>query len=115
MLQIKEVVTQTAKHLLDGVGIAVVEGSVGGDTRTDLVEVAITGIALQNLLDVELALGTGTDESHLTTEDVPELGVFVEVVLTQKDASLGSSDISSLIFSHRRKIPFRKSTLPLNR
>lgn len=89
VLQIEEVVAQAAEHLLDGVGIAIVEGGVGGDTRADLVEVAITGIALHNLVDVELALGTWTDKGHLAAEDVPELGKFVEVVLTQELADLG--------------------------
>ena len=89
VLQIEEVVAQAAEHLLDGIGIAVVEGGVGGDPRTDLVEVAITGIALHNLVDVELAFGTWTDKGHLATEDVPELGKFVEVVLTKELADLG--------------------------
>lgn len=89
VLQIEEVVAQAAVHLLDGIGIAVVEGGVGSDTRTDLVEVAITGIAFHNLVDVELALGTGADKGHLATEDVPELGKFVEVVLTKELADLG--------------------------
>lgn len=89
VLQIEEVITQATEHLLDSVGIAIVEGGVGGDTRTDLVEVAITGIALHNLVDVELALGTGADKGHLATEDVPELGKFVEVVFTQELADLG--------------------------
>lgn len=89
VLQIKKIVAQATEHLLDGVGIAVVEGGVRGDTRTDLVEVAITGIALHDLVDVELALGTGTDKGHLATEDVPELGKLVEVVLTKELADLG--------------------------
>lgn len=89
VLQIEEVVAQAAEHLLDGVGIAIVEGGVGSDTWTDLVEVAITGIALHNLVDVELAFGTWTDKGHLATEDVPELGKLVEVVLTQELADLG--------------------------
>lgn len=89
VLQIKKIVAQATEHLLDGVGIAVVEGGVGGDTRTDLVEVAITGIALHNLVDVEFALGTWTDKGHLATENVPKLGKLVEVVLTQELADLG--------------------------
>lgn len=89
VLQIEEVVAQAAEHLLDGVGIAIVEGGVGSDTRTDLVEVAITGIALHNLVDVELALGTRADKGHLPAEDVPKLGKLVEVVLTQELADLG--------------------------
>lgn len=89
MLQIEEVVAQAAEHLFDGVGIAVVEGGVRSDPRTDLVEVTITGIALHDLVDVELALGTGTDKGHLATEDVPKLGKFVEVVFTKELADLG--------------------------
>lgn len=89
MLQIKKIVAQATEHLLDGVGIAVVEGGVRSDTRADLIEVAITGIALHNLVDVELALGTGTDKGHLPAEDVPKLGKFVEVVFTKEFADLG--------------------------
>ena len=89
MLQIEEVVAQATEHLLNSVGIAVVEGGVRSDPRTDLVEVAITGIALHDLVDVELALGTWTDKGHLATEDVPELGKFVEVVFTKELADLG--------------------------
>lgn len=89
VLQIKKIVAQATEHLLDGVGIAIVEGGVGSDTRTDLVEVAITGIALHNLVDVELALGTRADKGHLPAEDVPKLGKLVEVVLTKELADLG--------------------------
>lgn len=99
VLQVEEIVTQAAEHFLDGVGIAVVEGGVGGDTRTDLVEVAITGIALHNLVDVELALGTGTDKGHLAAEDVPELGKLVEVVFTKELADLGHAFVLAAVFA----------------
>ena len=89
MLQIEEVVAQAAEHLLDSVGVAVVESGVGGDTRTYLVEVAITGVALHNPVDVEFALRSRSDKGHLAAEDVPELGQFVEMVLTQELADLG--------------------------
>lgn len=89
VLQIEEIVAQATEHLLDGVGIAIVEGGVRGDTRTDLVEVAITGIAFHDLVDVEFALGTRADKGHLPAEDVPELGKLVEVVFTKELSDLG--------------------------
>lgn len=74
MFQIEEVVTQAAEHLLDGIGIAVVERGVRRDARTNLKQITVAGITFHDLLDVELALGTGADKGHLTTEHVPQLG-----------------------------------------
>ena len=44
MLQIEQVVTQAAEHLIDRVRIPIVERGVRGHPRTDLVEVTVTGI-----------------------------------------------------------------------
>ena len=71
MLQIEQVVTQAAEHLIDRVRIPIVERGVRGNARTDLVEVTVTGITLHDLIDVELTLGTGTDKGHVAHEDIP--------------------------------------------
>ena len=71
MLQIEQVVTQAAEHLIDRVRIPIVERGVRGHPRTDLVEVTVTGITLHDLVDVELPFRTGADEGHITDEDIP--------------------------------------------
>ena len=68
MLQIEQVVTQAAEHLIDRVRIPIVERGVRGHPRTDLVQEAIAGIAFHDLVDVELTLGTGTDKGHVAHE-----------------------------------------------
>ena len=71
MLQIEQVVTQAAEHLIDRVRIPIVERGVRGHTRTDLVQVTIAGIAFHDLVDVELSFRTGADKRHITDEDIP--------------------------------------------
>ena len=71
MLQIEQVVTQAAEHLIDRVRIPIVERGVRGNARTDLVEVTVTGITLHDLVDVELSLRTRADKRHITNEDIP--------------------------------------------
>ena len=71
MLQIEQVIAQTAEHLLQRIRITVIERGVRGHARTDLVEVTITRITLHDLVDVELTLGTGTDKGHVAHEDIP--------------------------------------------
>lgn len=93
VFQIEKVVAQTAQHLLKGVGVAVVEGGIGGDTRANLEQVTVAGIALHNLVDVELALGAGTDEGHIATKHIPQLGKLVQVVLTQELAHTGEPHV----------------------
>ena len=78
VLQIEQVVTQTADHLLQRIRIAVVERGIRGHPRTDLVQETIAGIAFHDLVNVELALRTGADEGqkavpytlHVTLEGV---------------------------------------------
>ena len=69
MFQIEQVVTQAAEHLIDRVRIAIVERGVRGHTRTDLV-------------DIELALRTRTDKSHIADKYIPQLGQLVQMMLT---------------------------------
>ena len=71
VLQIEQVVTQTADHLLQRIRIAVVERGIRSHARTDLEQEAIAGITLHDLVDVELSLRTRADKRHITNEDIP--------------------------------------------
>ena len=93
VLQIVEVELQSSQHLLHGVGVAVVERGVGGHARSNLVEERIAFVVLHDLVDVELALRAGTDERHVADEHIPELGQFVEVVVTEEHADLGHAGV----------------------
>lgn len=86
VLEVVEVELQTAEHLLQRVAIAIVERGVGGDARTDLVEVLVARVALHDLLDVVFALGARADEGHVADKHVVELGQLVEVMGTKETA-----------------------------
>lgn len=88
VLEVEEVVLETAEHLFDGVGVTVVVGGVGGDSRTDLVEIGVARVTLHDLVDEELALRTRTHECHVAAEDVPELRKFIEMVGADETADL---------------------------
>lgn len=93
MLQVVEVELQSSEHLLHGVGVAIVEGGVGGDTRANLVEEAVTRVVLLYLVDVVLALRSRPDERHVADEDVPELWELVEVMVAEEHANLGHAGV----------------------
>ena len=104
VLQVEQVVAQAAQHLLEGVRVAVVQRGVGRDTRTDLVEVAIAGIALHDLVDVELAFRARADEGHLADEHVPQLGQLVQVVFAQELAHLGQAGVRTALVQGRAEL-----------
>ena len=62
---IVEVHVQSAEHLLDGVGVAVVERCHGEDAWAHGVELGIARVALHDLFDEELSLGARPDERHV--------------------------------------------------
>ena len=95
VFQVVEVEFQSSQHLRHGICIAVVECGVGGDTRTNLVEVLVARVVLHDLVDVELALGTRTDERHVADEDIPELRKLVEVVRSQEGTHLGEARVTA--------------------
>ena len=97
MLQIIEVKLQSAKHLLHGVGVSIVERGVGCHPRTNLVETRIASIMLHDLVDVELALRTRTDERHVSDEDIPKLGQLIEVMCSQKLPHLGEARVATYL------------------
>ena len=91
MLQIIEVVVQAIDHLFDGVGVAVIERCIRGDTGTNLIEIRIAVVFLHDLVDVVLAFRARTDEGHVAAEDIPKLWEFVKMVLAQHFPDLGQA------------------------
>ena len=71
--QVVEVILQAAQHLFHRVRISVVERCVRGNSGTDLIEVGVTYVVLHDLVDVELAFGSGTDKGHIAAEYGPQL------------------------------------------
>ena len=53
--KVEEVEVEPRQHLVHRVGVPVVEGGVAGNTGTDLVQVPVPRVAVDNLVDVELA------------------------------------------------------------
>lgn len=84
VLKIIKVKFEATQHLLYGVGVAVVERCVGGDAWADSVELLIAWVALHNLVDVEFAFGTITDERHIATNYIPQLRQLIEMMGTQE-------------------------------
>lgn len=96
MLQIVKIELQSAQHLLDGVGVAIVERSIAGHTGTHLVESLVAWVALHNLVDIVFALRTRTDKCHIALQHIPQLGQFVEMMPTEKTSALGETIIIGL-------------------
>lgn len=92
--EVIEVVVQTTKHLLESVGITVVEGCVRGDAGTYLIEIVITRIGLFDLVDKVLTLGTITYKGHVAHKDIPKLGEFVEMVIADEASDLGETRVA---------------------
>ena len=97
VFQVEQVVAQATEHLLEGVRVAVVQGGVGRDARTDLIEIAVAGVALHDLVDVEFAFGARADEGHLSDEHVPQLGQFVQMVLAQELADFCQTGVGTAL------------------
>lgn len=93
MLQIIEVELQATQHLRHRIGITIVKGGIGCYARTYLVQELVAGIVLHYLVDIELTFRTRPDESHVTDEDIPQLGQLVEMMLAQELAHLGQSRV----------------------
>ena len=104
MLQIEEVVAQAAKHLLDGIRVAVIQGGIGRDARTYLVQITVARVTFHDLVDVELALRTGTDERHLADKYIPKLGQLVQMVLAQEFPDLCQTGIGTALIQRRTEL-----------
>lgn len=97
MLKIIEIIVQSAEHLLKRVRIAIVEGSIRGDTGTNLIEVFVARIGLHNLIDEELPFGPRAYESHITDKYVPQLRKLVKMVGSEEFAGLREAFVAVLI------------------
>lgn len=97
VLEVIKVVVEADEHLLKSIGIAVVEGGIGGDAGADGVEVGVARVALHYLLDEVGALGAGAYETHIAAQDVPELGELVEMVLADELADAGEACVVLLV------------------
>ena len=93
MVEIKEVEVETAEHFFHRVGIAVIQRGVRGDTRTNLIQQLVLGIALHDLIDVELALWTGTYKRHVADKNIPQLRQLVEMMLAKELARPGEAAV----------------------
>src|SRR5579864_1003931 len=79
--------------------------------RSDLPKTGHTGHAVQALeivivvgFDVIRRMRPGSYEAHLPTDDVPELGKFVEAIASQESAEAGNTWVL---------LDFKECTLPL--
>ena len=86
VLEVVKVGFKAREHLLEGCGIAVVQGGVGRHARAHLVEVLVARINGHNLVDEVFALRSRAYKRHVAYENVPQLGQLVEVVVA-KEAS----------------------------
>jgi len=94
VIQILEVKTQALQHLLNGVSVPIVKGSVGEEPRTYRIEANVIRVTLHNLVDEELALGARSDERHLPPDYIPKLREFIEVVSTDEGTDLRQTAVS---------------------
>ena len=95
MTQIVEVVLQTLQHFLHRVGIAIVQSCIRSDTRPYLVEVCVTLIVLQNLVNIELSLWTRAHKRHIALEDIVQLRKLIEVMSANKLSHTSQTGIVS--------------------
>ena len=86
--KVVKVILQAAQHLLHCVRVSVVQSRVTRHSRTDLIEIDISGVVLENLVNIEFTLGTGTDKGHITAEDIPQLWQLVQMVCADELADL---------------------------
>ena len=97
MLQVVKIELQTAQHLLHGVGIAVVERRIRRDAGLHLVEIDVPWVVFHDLVDVEFALGTRSDERHVAPDDVPQLRQLVEARAPEETAHLRDARVVQMM------------------
>ena len=93
VIQILEIKTQALQHLLNGISVPILKSSVREEPWADRIETNVVRVALHNLINEELALGTRPDERHLPLDYIPELGEFIEVVSADERANLRQTAI----------------------
>lgn len=87
-LQIVSIHMQTDQHLFHSIGIAIIEGGFRRQSGPHLIDEHIAGVVGHNLVDIKPALRTGAYKRHVALQHIPELGQFVEMMLTQEQLSL---------------------------
>ena len=61
VLQVVEVKTQSSQHLRHRIRISVIEGGIRSSTRSDLIQISIARIMLDDLVDVVFPFRAWTD------------------------------------------------------
>ena len=84
VLEVVKVGFKACEHLLEGCGVAVVQGGVGRHARAYLVEILVAWVNGHNLVDEVFALRSRPYKRHVTYENIPQLGQLVEVVVAKK-------------------------------
>ena len=92
--EVVKIVMQTAEHLLNGVGITIVKGGVGGDAGTYLIEVVVAGIHLLDLIYEILTFRTVADKRHVANKYIPKLRKLVKMVITDETTYLRKARVS---------------------
>lgn len=84
VLEVVKVGFKAREHLLEGCGVAVVQGGVGRHARAHLVEVLVAWVNGHNLIYKVFALRSRPYKCHVAYENIPQLGQLVEVVVAKK-------------------------------
>lgn len=93
VLEVVKVGFKACEHLLEGCGVAVVQGGIGRHARAHLVEVLVARVNGYNLIYKVFALRSRPYKCHVTYENIPQLGQLVEVVVAKK-----ASDTREAVF-----------------
>lgn len=84
VLEVVKVGFKACEHLLEGCGVAVVQGGIGRHARAHLVEVLVARVNGHNLIYKVFALRSRPYKCHVSYENIPQLGQLVEVVVAKK-------------------------------
>lgn len=84
VLEVVKVGFKACEHLLEGCGVAVVQGGIGRHARAHLVEVLVAWVNGHNLIYKVFALRSRPYKCHVAYENIPQLGQLVEVVVAKK-------------------------------
>ena len=93
VLEVVKVGFKAREHILEGCGVAVVQGGVGCHARAHLVEVLVARVNGYNLIYKVFALRSRPYKCHVAYENIPQLGQLVEVVVAK-----GASDTREAVF-----------------
>ena len=66
VFQVVEVKTQSSQHLRHCIRISVIQGGIRSSTRSDLIQISISRVMLDDLVDVVFPFRAGTDQRHVS-------------------------------------------------